>query len=120
MDPQLLEGLRQAVPLGTPIPTVTRGQPNTIVSLEADGAYVTTARTQARGTGPQLVPAWMIQAGWDELSRTGRLEQEPLRNELGVKRSAFVMAALSRLPEVEVVTQPQVALVLRVGGRAND
>ena len=54
--------------------------------------------------GPQLVPGWMLQAGWDELSAAGRLSQTDLLERLNVKRSAAVMAILARLPGVLITS----------------
>jgi hypothetical protein len=63
----LLGLLRHAIPAGSVVPTVDEGQPNTVVEIIPHGIYLNTDRSRARGTGPQLVPAWMLQLAWDYL-----------------------------------------------------
>ena len=61
------------------------------------------------GSGPQLVPAWMIAAAWDRLRDKGELSQQELLNELNVKRSAFVCALVAKFPDVRIrSTRPTV------------
>lgn len=71
-----------------------------------------TERSAARDTGPQLVPAWMIQAGWEHLRSYGSLTNAYLLSAKGlnVKRSSAVCAILARLPEVRVVSTRSIEL----------
>lgn len=102
LDDDLLELILAVVELGDEMYTLTSKRPNRIVSIDRTGIGVETLRSEARGSGPQLVPAWMINEAWMHLSRYGRLSQDELLNVLNVKRSAFVCALLSRFPDVSV------------------
>ena len=84
--------------------TLTQSKPNWIVGVDMTGVVVETEASRAKGAGPQLVPGWMLQAGWDELSRAGRLSQTDLLERLNVKRSAAVMAIIARLPGVRIAS----------------
>jgi HKD family nuclease len=114
-DPQLLAMLRRASPPGSVITTITEGRPNTIADITPDGVYVQTGRSRARGTGPQLVPAWMVQLAWDYLQRYGELTNRHLLAEdgLNVKRSSAVCALLAQLPDVDTASTRPVVLRLR-------
>ena len=113
-DDDLFARVRQAVSPGDVIYTLSNGQPNHIDSIERRGIWVETDRSKKSGSGPQLVPAWMILAAWKHLVRTGHLTNDELLNsrDLNVKRSSFVCALLARFPEVEVVSQRPIELRL--------
>lgn len=100
---QMLTELQQRTPI---ITTVAEGRPNWITDVGATGVWVETEASRAKGTGPQLVPAWMINVAWDHLRSHGSLEQRFLlaADGLNVKRSAAVMALLARLPGVTVTS----------------
>lgn len=113
-DDDLRERVERAVRPGKVIETLGIARPNRIVSIDRDGVRVETERSIVKGTGPQLVPAWMIVKAWEHLCRYGRLSNQELLNGLNVKRSAFVSALLSRFPEVEVESSRPIVLRLRV------
>lgn len=119
-DPVLLRMLRRAIRVGSVLPTVGTGQPNTVVEIAPHGVYVETARSAARGAGPQLVPAWMVQLAWDYLRLHGELTNRYLLagDGLNVKRSSAVCALLAQLPGVEVASTSPVVLRLRAGPAA--
>lgn len=94
------------------IATLGISRPNRIVSIAPDGILVETDRSAALGTGPQLVPAWMVQTAWDHLRSAGTLTNAHLLNVLNVKRSAFVCALLAQLPEVTVQRIRPITLVM--------
>jgi len=113
IDGDLLRLIRESVMVGDVIRTLGTAQPNRIVSIEASGIRVATRRSDLRGTGPQLIPGWMITTAWDYLRQNGSLTQRQLLDDLNVKRSAFVCALLARLPQVDHVAVPQVTLTFR-------
>lgn len=106
--------LEQYAPVGSTVATVSSGASNLIVALDRTGVDVETDRTKDRSTGPQRVPAWMIEAAWQRLVSQGRLTNKELlaTDDLNVKRSSFVCALLATLPEVEVVSTRPVVLRL--------
>ena len=109
MSAALAATIASAMPAGSTIYTLSQSKPNWIVGVDTAGAVVETEASRAKGVGPQLVPGWMLRAGWDELSRAGRLSQTDLLERLNVKRSAAVMAILARLPGVRIAsTNPTV------------
>lgn len=73
---------------------------NVVVECTPQGVYVETARSREKGTGPQLVPSWMVALAWDYLRAHGTLTNRYLLDVLHVHRSAFVCALLARLPDV--------------------
>jgi hypothetical protein len=101
-DDSLLELVLAAVEPGDEIETLTVKRPNRIVSIERRGIEVETLRSDDRGTGPQLVPAWMVIVAWEHLCRERLLSQGELLDDLNVKRSAFVFALLALFPGVVV------------------
>jgi hypothetical protein len=108
-DDELFNRVLSVVESGHEITTLSNKRPNRIVSIDRSGVSVETLRSDRRGTGPQIVPAWMIVAAWEHLRRNGELSQNELLNELNVKRSAFVCALLVRFPDVVVrSTRPTV------------
>jgi hypothetical protein len=117
-DDELFERICSAVKPDDEIATLSNKRLNRIAAVDRSGVFVETARSGDRGTGPQLVPAWMIIAGWHHLCRRGELIQEELLNDLNVKRSAFVCALLAQFSDVVVrATRPTVLELVR--GRAN-
>jgi len=104
MSAALAATIASAVPAGSTIYTLTQSKPNWIVGVDTAGVVVETEASRAKGLRAQLVPGWMLQAGWDELSRAGRLSQTDLLERLNVKRSAAVMAILARLPGVRIAS----------------
>jgi hypothetical protein len=104
MSATLASMIASAVPPGSTIYTLTQSKPNWIVSVDTAGVVVETEASRAKGAGPQLVPGWMLQAGWDELSDAGRLSQTHLLERLNVRRSAAVMAILAHLPGVRIAS----------------
>ena len=97
---------------GDEITTLSNKRPNRIVSIDRSGVSVETLRSDHRGTGPQIVPAWMIVAAWDHLRQNGELTHHELLNELNVKRSAFVCALLAQFPDVVVRSTRPIVLEL--------
>ncbi|MGE2736074.1 hypothetical protein [Mycolicibacterium vaccae] len=94
---------------GTAILTLSTKNLNRITSVTREGVLVETERSMSLGTGPQLVPAWMIAVVWERLLDKGELSQQELLNELNVKRSAFVCALVAKFPEVHIrSTRPTV------------
>lgn len=100
-DDELLNLINRSVKVGDVIKTLGRARPNRITWINEDGVWVRTEKSDREGTGPQLVPAWMIAAAWNRLVQRGRLSQQELLEELNVKRSAFVCALLAHFPDVE-------------------
>ena len=64
LDDSLLDLIRAVVAPGDEIYTLTSKRPNRIVSIDRAGIEVETIRSEDRGSGPQLVPAWMIDTAW--------------------------------------------------------
>ncbi|MGH3115876.1 MAG: hypothetical protein ACRDQ2_01945 [Gaiellales bacterium] len=113
-DQDLLTRIRRVIGPGDVIYTLSIGQPNHVDSVEPKGVWVETDRSKKAETGPQLVPAWMIETAWTHLVRHGTLTNEELLNSraLNVKRSSFVCALLARFPDVEVVSRRPITLRL--------
>jgi hypothetical protein len=114
LTPELFGLLQECIHEGSVVTTLSAGNPNRISSLDRAGIRVETGRTQVAGTGPQLVPAWMIEAAWRRLKERGRLSYAELvaTNDLNVKRSSFVCALLACLPAVTVASQRPIVLTL--------
>lgn len=91
---ELLELIEATIAPGDEIVTLTSRRPNRITAVERHGIMVETTRSDDRGSGPQLVPAWMVIAAWEHLERTRQLGQSELLDGLNVQRSAFVCALL--------------------------
>jgi hypothetical protein len=106
--------ITRAVHPGDVVRTLSQGQPNTVVAIGPDGIHVETRRSAAAGTGPHLVPYWMIKRVWDHLLATGSVtQQEVLATDgLNVKRSAFVTALIARFDDVRVASTRPVELRL--------
>lgn len=104
----MLDLLRDHLAPDQLIHTRSTHQPNWIVSITDTGLDVETEKTRSTGKSAQLVPAWMFEVAWQRLVTRGRLTNAELvsSNDLNVKRSSFVCAALASLPGVEVTTKP--------------
>jgi hypothetical protein len=108
-DDRLLQLILSRVGPGDEIATLTTKRPNRISSIKRRGIEVETLRSDDRGTGPQLVPAWMVIVAWEHLLKERVLSQGELLDDLNVKRSAFVCALLAHFPGVVVrSTRPTV------------
>ncbi|GAA2531721.1 hypothetical protein [Mycolicibacterium diernhoferi] len=108
-DDALFHQVTQAVGPGTAILTLSTKNLNRVTAVDRQGVWVETERSMGLGSGPQLVPAWMIAVAWERLCDKGELSQQDLLNELNVKRSAFVCALLAKFPEVRIrSTRPTV------------
>ncbi len=108
-DDGLLDFICAIVEPGQVIETLTSKRPNRIIAIDHVGILVETQRSDERGAGPQLVPAWMVIVAWEHLRLRHVLSQNELLNELNVKRSAFVCALLRLFPGVVVQsTRPTV------------
>ncbi len=112
-DDGLLQLIRRVIRVGQVITTLSKGRPNRIVAIDSGGLLVETEKSVSQETGPRLVPAWMIIAGWRHLTKHGRLSQVELLDDLNVKRSAFVAALLAHIPGVEIEEGPNVVLRLK-------
>ncbi len=112
-EDELFDRVSEVVGPGTAILTLSTKNLNRVTAVDRRGVWVETERSMALGSGPQLVPAWMIAVAWDRLSDKGELGQQELLNGLNVKRSAFVCALLAKFPDVRIrSTRPT---VLEVG-----
>ncbi|MFC1494571.1 hypothetical protein ACFL6W_04760 [Thermodesulfobacteriota bacterium] len=72
-------------------------KPNEITAFDSDGIYV---RTEKSSPGSELVTKKMFENAIYYLIEHKDLSNKTLLNELNVKRSSFVMAALSKLDYV--------------------
>lgn len=115
LDDDLLERIQSVVQSGDEIHTLGRKRPNLIAAIDREGIWVRTSRSNSRRSGPQLVPAWMIAAGWRHLQKTGELSHAELLEDLNVKRSAFVIALLAQFSDV-VVRSTEPIVVELIGG----
>lgn len=108
-DDVLFERISEVAGPGTVILTLSTKNLNRITAVDRKGVWVETERSMSLGSGPQLVPAWMIAVAWERLCDKGELSQQELLNELNVKRSAFVCALVAKFPEVHIrSTRPTV------------
>ncbi|OBK67185.1 hypothetical protein [Mycolicibacterium fortuitum] len=113
LDDDLLERITEIVKDGEVIDTLSNKRTNWIASFDRAGVWVETERSRARGAGPQLVPAWMIVAAWEQLCKNGTLSHIELLHDMKVMRSAFVCALLAQFPDV-VVVQVRPAVLERI------
>jgi hypothetical protein len=108
-DDELFDLVSEVVDPGMVILTLSSKKLNRIAAVDRDGLMVETERSMNLGSGPQLVPAWMIATAWHRLRENGELSQQELLNELNVKRSAFVCALVAKFPDVRIrSTRPTV------------
>jgi hypothetical protein len=110
---EVLQRLRTVVEEGDVVATLSNGKPNWVTGIGDDGVYLETETSKQKGSGPQLVPIWMLDVAWERLRQDGRLANTTLLHELNVKRSSAVCALLSRLPEVEVASPRPILLRFR-------
>ena len=115
LDDDLLDRILAAVQPGDEILTISSKRPNVIAAVDREGVWVETLRSQSRGSGPQLVPAWMIVKAWRHLGKTGVLSHGELLGDLNVKRSAFIIALLAQFPKVTVRSTEPIVIEL-IGG----
>lgn len=100
IEPDLFDRLAAVVDDGMTIVTLgPSGRPNTIEAFTPEGAWVLTARSKGV---PRLVPGWMFNVAWRELTTARRLSSSDLMSV--AKRSSAVLAVLALLPEVSVVS----------------
>ena len=106
LDGNLLQLLSDNLPLGEPIYTLGSQRPNWIARIAPDGIYVETVRSRDRGVDPERVPAEMLTKAWERLTVRHGLTYKELvaSDDLNVKRSSFVCAALAQLPGVVVTS----------------
>ena len=83
--------------------TLARRNTNEITDIDDDGVWVMTSRSSPNS---HLVPNWMLEIAIEYLLDNKSLSNNTLLNTLGVKRSSFVMAALSSLEYVDYETNP--------------
>lgn len=97
------------------IVTLSNGKVNQLERIEPAGVWISTSATQAKGSGPQLVPAWMLNTAWRHLRSTGALSNRYLlaAEGLNVKRSSAVCALLAHLPGVHVASSRPIELRYR-------
>jgi hypothetical protein len=116
-DDTLLERIHSAVQPGDEIFTLANQRPNFIAAIGREGVWVQTLRSKSLGSGPQLVPAWMIVTAWQQLRRSGILSQVELLEDLNVKRSAFVIALLAQFPDVIIRSNRPIVIALVNGSQ---
>src|SRR4029078_12405629 len=88
---EFLNRIHQAVRIGEPIFTLgNQRKPNWITSIDSEGIWVDTERSNDRASGAKFVPAAMVLTAWNHLTEHGRLSARELLRELKVHRSAFV------------------------------
>lgn len=109
MDPELLRRLSDVVAPGTTIRTIANSRPNEVVEIGLEGVWVNTEKS-SRESGPQLVPAWMLNEAWERLCADRVLRNTELIKT--VKRSSAVLALLAQLPEVTVASTRPIVLRL--------
>lgn len=112
LDDTLLRLLSDNLPLGEAIYTLGSQQPNWIARIAPEGIYVETVRSRDRGVEPQRVPAEMLTKAWERLTARRVLTYKELvaSDDLNVKRSSFVCAALAQLPGVVVTSTRPITL----------
>lgn len=114
LDDWLESEIRDLMQKSGSVVTLSNGRPNTIVAVSSAGVTIATDASEAKGTGPQLVPAWMLNVAWRHLCATGSLSNRYLlaSDGLNVKRSSAVCALLARLPGVVVASSRPIELRL--------
>lgn len=95
--------LSEVLTEGTVIFTLSMNHPNKIVYFSEEGIGVITKRSSPNS---KLVPKWMFEIAINYLLEHGSLENKTLLNKLKVKRSSFVLAALSQLNYIDHQTGP--------------
>lgn len=112
LDERLEAVFRALMERTTTITTLAHGRPNRLVDVSSDGVVVSTVASDSKGTGPQLVPAWMLNVAWRHLRATGSLTNRYLLSSegLGVRRSSAVCALLAQVPGVTIASSRPVEL----------
>ena len=93
-----------------PLFTITDRKPNCVMGLEGDFVRVETDHSGIEGA---LVPILWVQQAIDALYEDEDGELRIDKKTLGHKRTAFIGAALSQLPDVEVVLPDQRLRLIR-------
>lgn len=70
-DDDLYDRVTAAIGIGDEIETLSIKRRNRIAGIDRTGVWVETERSKERGSGPQLVPAWMVAAAWKRLCVRG-------------------------------------------------
>jgi hypothetical protein len=115
--PELLTALSKARRLDPVFMTLgPKPLPNKVVEVTPSEVWIETERTTRERTGPQPVPAWMLNLAWEYLRTRGELTNTTLLNQLRVHRSSAVCALLARVPGVQVAGGKQIKLTYNAGG----
>lgn len=114
-DDELFDRVSDVVGPGTAILTLSTKNLNRVTTVDRKGVWVETERSMSLGSGPQLVPAWMIVTAWRHLQTNGALSNRELLDDLNVKRSTFVVALLAQFSDV-VVKSTEPIVVELIGG----
>lgn len=88
-----------------PIPTIGRGQPNWVIRVDRENAWVETEKSRRERTGPQPIPLDWIVDSYETLKSKGTLSRSDLGPKAS-KRSAFIFAVLAQLPDVAAADRP--------------
>lgn len=117
LDPWLEAELRQLEQTAGQVTTLSNGKANRIERVDRSGVLISTEASDAKSSGPQLVPAWMLNVAWRHLRSAGTLSNRYLlaSDGLNVKRSSAVCALVARLPGVEVASSRPIELRYRPG-----
>lgn len=92
----------------------SKPRPNRVADMTPSEVFVETERSKAARTGPQPVPAWMLNLAWEYLRTRGELSNTVLLHQLRVHRSSAVCALLARVPGV--IVAPGRSITLRWEG----
>lgn len=106
LDADLADAMLQLWRAGEPILTIADGRPNRIEGVDSSGVRLSTEASDSKGTGPQLVPAWMLNEAWAHLRNAGNLTNRYAlaADGLNIKRSSAVCALLARVPGVRIAS----------------
>ena len=83
--------------------TLSRKCRNEVPEVSEEGIQVVTKRSCPDS---HLVPKWMFEEAVNHIREHGSLSNRTLLNTLNIKRSSFVMAALSKLDYIDYKTNP--------------
>jgi HKD family nuclease len=109
--PELLSALSEASRLDPVFMTLgPKPLPNRVVEVTPAEVWIETGRSIRERTGPQSVPAWMLNLAWEYLRTRGELTNSTLLNQLRVHRSSAVCALLARVPGVQAAESGQITL----------
>lgn len=97
------DDLLDTLEVGEVIYTLARKNPNEITSINIAGIEVMTNKSSPKS---ELVPKWMFEIAVSHLIENRYLLNTKLQNDLNVKRSSFVMAALSKLDYIDYEIDP--------------